>query len=875
MTWHENFLKRFFHDPVDKPFDIKTHENRAKDYAEILGISDLQEAKYSDQIASCMERSLLPKDMKQDFNEIRHPLSDEKIDGLNFEGVDIKEAVKKSLERIAQEAGFDENKAFYIWRNLLDFLLEETKEKDYQRFLPLVPADTRVPDHSIWEHLKVTSVINAYEGYQNNSLFLFSIGPVQSFISQARKTQDLFMGSFILSYLTFIAIEKVVEKYGPTSIIYPDLNKQPLMDLYLTKKRIPIRNSTSKYINIPTIPNRFVAIIGESKEEDIKKWVEEIKDRIKEELKNVKKEIFEELKISLSNEQEDVFDSQLKDFPQVFWVTIPWRIGNNDLKIDNLKDFFTDEKIKSWENLWNFAKNNGEFPPNIGFLYQLIYTAVEKSHRAIKNLREFKQYYESGRKCSVCGERNVLFFWKSKNKGKFTHFNEDAVDLTDKIDRKYLADGEGLCNLCFIKRTFEVYLGRKVDNSFKGFSFPSTADIASMNFVEKAEKEKEFEEYKNHFKKITKENFSYYWLYEENLTEEKFEEELGISLEDEKIKELRTSLKRLYEKAGKPNSYYAVIHLDADDMGKWLSGELLPEIENAYNSDVWKVLPQSFKDELKTTLFCSNSEKEPKKLLTPAIHSAISTALRNYSIEFVRKIVEEEHLGKLIYSGGDDVLAFVNLKDLFDVMEKLRWSFSGHIKIENGKIKVDLNETKGFVEKDGIYYLTMGKEASCSMGIVIAHYKEPLQLVIKKVFEMEKKAKNEGRDRFAISLFKRSGEEREVVLHWKLDKKLVTQILNFLKENMDKERKDYYFSDGFIQKLKTEFIKIKEPSEPVFTTEFKRLSKRAFNKKVRMNEEKTIQEFHQNLEDLYVVVPYNIEYFISSLEIASFLNKGE
>ena len=52
----------------------------------------------------------------------------------------------------------------------------------------------------------------------------------------------------------------------------------------------------------------------------------------------------------------------------------------------------------------------------------------------------------------------------------------------------------------------------------------------------------------------------------------------------------------------------------------------------------------------------------------------------------MRTIVEEEHLGKIVYAGGDDVLA-VNLKDLFEVMRKLRAAFSGHIKIENGVTK--------------------------------------------------------------------------------------------------------------------------------------------------------------------------------------------
>jgi len=90
MNWYEIFLNKFFHDPIDKPFDIKYHENRAKKYKELFGISsDLEkEFKYADVIASCMERSLIPKDtdkdtdneqIRQEFNEIRHPLSEGRI----------------------------------------------------------------------------------------------------------------------------------------------------------------------------------------------------------------------------------------------------------------------------------------------------------------------------------------------------------------------------------------------------------------------------------------------------------------------------------------------------------------------------------------------------------------------------------------------------------------------------------------------------------------------------------------------------------------------------------------------------------------------------------------------------------------------------
>jgi len=355
------------------------------------------------------------------------------------------------------------------------------------------------------------------------------------------------------------------------------------------------------------------------------------------------------------------------------------------------------------------------------------------------------------------------------------------------------------------------------------------------------------------------------WFYEENLSVKKFNDELGVPVNSSQIENIKDCLRNLYAKAGKPKKYYAVLYLDGDNMGKWLSGELLPEIQYAYNSETWGKLPEEFKKDLQ--------RYTPNKILTPAVHSAISTALRNYTIEFVRKIVEEEHLGKLIYAGGDDVLAFVNLKDLFDVMEKLRWAFSGQIKIENGIINVNISNDSGFVLKDGVYYLTMGKNASCSMGVVIAHYKEPLKIVIDKVFEMKKMAKNSGKDRFAICLLKKSGDERVSVSEWKYKDKLTTAVLKEIKEQMDKDK---YISDGFIQKFRSEFLNLLDVPENIVEVELKRLIARAYNGKSGESKEKN-KEFIDNftINVLNILLVDNLSNFTNLLEIASFMNRGE
>ncbi len=891
-------LKAFLHDPIDKCLDIPSHKEKAKKYAEIIDISNIEEIKGPDMIASCMERSLLPKGIIQDFDEIRHPLLGEKIEIPKFDPQEISSIVEEVFEEIKEEIkNYDEkNKFIYLWRNLIDKLIEKSKDKPWKKYISLLPADTRIPDHSIWEHLKITSAVNAYWStdylLQNNSLFLFTIGPVQSFISQARKTQDFFMGSFFLSYLTFTGMKVIIEEYGPTSIIYPDLFNQPLMDWFLEKKEIKVYKSSSQFIDIPTIPNRFVAIIPESNKDKIKELAEKIKNKIEEEIKCIQQKTFEEFEVEkIKNE----IENQFKNFPEIYWVAIPWKKGDRDITLGDLKDFFEENELDNWENLWDFADKNGEYKPNIGLLYQILYTALEKSLAGRKNLREFKNFKEKGRKCSICGERNVLFFRETKNKNKFKKYNPEAIDLTEKISPKYLADGEGLCAICFIKRTFEIYLEKNVDQKFKDFSFPSTVEIAIADFKEKAIENKSLEKFEKKIKEILgeapplvvsplpklkneiKETIDGELFFEENLKKESIKEKFEKDLDEEKIKEIKKDLKNLREEIGNPNPYYAIIYLDGDNMGKWLSGELLPNIKDAYNSQTWEKLPPNFKNQL--------NKLSSKKFLTPAIHSSISAALRNYAIEFVRKIVEEEHLGKLVYAGGDDVLAFVNLRDLAQVMEKLRFSFSGEIKIENKEIKVDPQNKNGFVEKDGIYILTMGKNATLSMGVVIAHYKEPLKIVINKVFEMEKKAKsNHNKDSFSILLLKKSGEERIATYKWKYDNILTTEIIRKAKEAMN-DKNERYISHNFIQKLKIEFARLKEKNgylpgpEEIFNKELLRLISRAYNykgKKDNKNEkDKFIENFHKLLKDFFWASGGNLDNFTNLLETASFLNKGE
>jgi CRISPR-associated protein Cmr2 len=100
----------------------------------------------------------------------------------------------------------------------------------------LLPADTRVPDHSIWDHLDLTSAFAgafAADSQQEAALLALSLGPVQSFIAAARSTSDLWARSHLLSRLSWEAMKPVCERLAPDAILFPRLRGVPQVDLWL------------------------------------------------------------------------------------------------------------------------------------------------------------------------------------------------------------------------------------------------------------------------------------------------------------------------------------------------------------------------------------------------------------------------------------------------------------------------------------------------------------------------------------------------------------------------------------------------------------------------------------------------------------------
>lgn len=395
-------------------------------------------------------------------------------------------------------------------------------------------------------------------------LFLFTISPVQSFIAEARKTRDLFTASSILSDLIISAIKELPNN---TELIFP------------TKE-----NSSA--------PNRFLCIINDLEENELKELGKKLKAHVKDEFATMALDALNAIK---NLNKPTGFDAQIEDYLQISYAVLPYE---------------------------------GD--------YKTVYGKLESLLGSVKGSKSFNQLAEQGRKCSICGQRNALFYSGSK----LTYLQEGA----NKVNEFGIDKGEGLCAVCFTKRFYN-----------KDKKFPSTSKIALMSAINKAKIDVSFKEIYKGFKDLFKNDFDHQYMFEENLNEKYFEKQ-NNPLDKKTLNNAKKRLQDINEKFKKKNikapKYYAMIMFDGDSMGKWLSGTNL-------------------KDKSKLEEF----------------HKALSTQLGLFADEVKRILIEPK--GKVVYAGGEDFLGFVNLDYLFEIMQKMYLLFNEIVNNKLSEFKED------------------------------------------------------------------------------------------------------------------------------------------------------------------------------------------
>jgi len=810
MDWKLK-LKALLHDPPYKIKSIVTHKSEAKKLFEKIFPNDILEddnVSLADQLASAQSR-IIVKPQFQDQSKEKQFETESQVNYDECEFIDIFSERKEKIQAP------DENKVLNLFDKLgkLSFSNEEERAKFIflflWRFYPEIfpeinkhPADSRAPNHSIYDHLVQTSAI--VSALPNPAFLLFTIGPVQSFISKARKTSDLWSASYMLSYLIWESMKPLVEKFGPDVIIFPNLLGQPLFDRWLYF--VIFRNSSfanfdepkfkewlekwqnfaqqkhkakdlEQKLTIANLPNRFLAVIPYK--DNGKKWAEECQNSFVNKLKDFAQKVYEEIKnFSQNPDLQSNIKNHLCSYFQVYWVIIPWS-RNPIPKQPSRKDFQNEKDyekaceeykkkyvlpaLEDYEIL--FRKNdlyktieqvvNHPYykPANVGSAYSLILELTEKLLGSRKSVKDFRQIEQPGEKCNLCGEFQVLWFvdnthdWGDKTKKAK---NDKIWENLSKSSKVSLKEGERLCGVCLTKRLFPKIIKEELGLSDE-IKFPSTSEMASIGEkrrLDNSVKTKFQQEFNKLRQKLNlpssisvpklKNDPLYnidgeFLMKKETYREDYFKKEYGVSVSSQDFQNILKLLDQI-----NPSGYYAILQMDGDNIGKWLKGEFNPKIKDIIHGKVIDALirfsGERDGNELQKIL-CS---RHPT---SPSIHQAFSRKLSQFALEEVRKIVEDDHYGKLVYAGGDDILAFLPIEEVLGCAYELQ---------------------KKFKE-------ILSQKASMSAGILIVHHKYPLYLALKKVNEAEKRAKNVyGKNGFCLVFLTHSGGERECGGKWDL-----------------------------------------------------------------------------------------------------------
>ena len=620
----------------------------------------------------------------------------------------------------------------------------------------------------------------------------------------------------------------ICEQLGPDAVIFPQLRGVPQVDLWLLKEMgLPKhyfdgadwlnRQTDANPLFAAALPNKFVAIVPAALGAELARQViDTVRAWVKEKAEAALTEL---LDISGATDAPNLYaraqiTAQLENFPEVHWALVPFAplvretgqsVDVKELEIAQAPFRPIGDKGFLDGNAWKLLSREMTvdgvrfYHPNPGVLYPALYDLLDRMQAAAKAVRPFPQLEQTGYRCSLCGERE----WLTTDPAQLaSHPNQRGNTLWNRVaERKpsWARKGEHLCAPCALKRLWPtLFVGEiedLLDQDMRRYVVSThTMALATTleSWLNQADRRPLPDTLSSQLTRLrdtaTLPRKLAIRLRREDRDADLLARKLPVYLDglrdslgnsdprereqaEQALAFAETDIKTVFD--AKPEAYYALIMLDGDNMGAWLSGG-----EKAYSltyQDTWH--PQ-----IRAAIAGKfqqadlQSYAKAKRPVSPARHIAISSALNSFALHLAPYIVETVCKGKLIYAGGDDVLAMVSVDDLLPALALLRLAYSGVFPTGDAAdhawrlLGVDdsrLELRKGHVLLRDRLYRVMGDNATASAGAVVAHHSAPLGAVLRQLRDAEKQAKNRGgRDAFAIRVLKRSGGMVELVSCW-------------------------------------------------------------------------------------------------------------
>jgi hypothetical protein len=649
---------------------------------------------------------------------------------------------------------------------------KHASDRDYR--FAFLPADTRIPDHTIWTHMQVVSALAGCAASDDPTVspkaaFLkFQLGPVQDFIAAARSIRDLWSGSYLLSWLMAAGMRALSAEVGPDAVIFPNLRGQPLFDLHWRDElwsKVSIGSQsvwesldwTNRELLTPNLPNVFLAVVPAERAAELGNVV---KKAIEDEWKHIAQAVWTECQeAGLTNDEsgftaadrEGRFKAQIAQFLSLSWQSQAWPNSlENALKLaDGFDPAMPIQKarervqavVEMATRQMPMAHRDGRYyvggkggPKdklnNIGLGWSVIFAFNGWALDAVRQTRHFNAANTGGWTIGTFNNKDVLTGRDEAVAGghTWTERAESYAKTHGGPWRSLFKHDDWLGAAMLMKRLWHfAYLARKpwsLNTGSDQFPMPNTRSLAAHDPFGR-------------------------------------DDDPG----NEKAEDTDSSEK-----------YFAVLALDGDEIGKWVSGEKTPpfssqlaDYRDGSNTQRLGSKPYFEKPGLSGFL-------KAQRPLSPSYHLQFSEALSNFALLCARPIVEAFD-GRLIYAGGDDVLALLPADTVLACAEALRFAFTGReVRSLSGEVLMH-SPAPGFLSSDRwkddhgrgrpIPFLVPGPAADASVGIAIAHFKSPLQDVVRAAQDAEKRAKKQlGRSAVAVTLFKRSGETIEWGAKW-------------------------------------------------------------------------------------------------------------
>jgi CRISPR-associated protein Cas10/Cmr2, subtype III-B len=498
---------------------------------------------------------------------------------------------------------------------------------------------------------------NQLETTRPHTVMIITLGPVQEFIAQARKTRDLWFGSHLLSEISKEAARHLLVNHQ-ANLIFPhivqDLAPEKLKSLKVANKVVAI---------VETDSPREVAL--DVQRAVVRRW-HQYADLAKERL------------LMLGCINESIWDRQVSDLVEFYAV---WA------SIESFGSYAAAREQA--ENLMAARKTLRDFRPN----------------KKAKLYGDKKSSLDPGRESVLLQEKQALYKRFGVKKGETL----DAISMVKRMSRYTTNDPLDFISVCDI--AFRQYQHRLSGLSDTPFNRHVRDYYEELKRVFPEISSKRTGEYESPYEYDSR--FFYAGRIEEGIAElaqgrrtEREQEQL--------VRQMSAMLEQLYQKTGvQPTPYFALLVADGDRMGECL-----------------------------------------KMMDSPEEHRQFSKHLSRFA-EKVEEIVQgspevplNRREGQLVYSGGDDVMAFVPVYRCLEVSERIRQAFA-----ETMEDAVSGN----------------GPKPTISIGIAIVHMMEPLGESLRRARQAEMAAKGL-RDALAIHFQKRSGsEELKVVLPFRLE----------------------------------------------------------------------------------------------------------